>query len=229
MKKHVLIQAFIAFAFILLCGAVQAQPVPLTFVPMKCLAETPYTVALGATGKGYVGFSHPSRDYFTGLPNPAGRPVLVNAWWCENVNGTWSPYVHRCIEGRTCLSISSMFDELELLIDAPDKFNHIKNVVHGRTAYPDRAEMDDWEAAGFAAIDALKLTEPPAARWVVAPTATGVTVRPMFLLPDLRPSTRQAIVGRACDCDTYAEGPDGLYCTLPKPYIQTVATLCVKQ
>lgn len=103
-------------------------------------------------------------DWVVGAVGPGatgGVRVSYRAWWCPKADGTWSPYVHKCIEGRTCLSAELIQAELTTAARSADKLAALQEAVRRYQLQPMPNEFADWNAADAAAKAALNAIKPP--------------------------------------------------------------------
>lgn len=140
-------------------------------------------------------------DWVRGAHTEGGVTVSWRAWWCQGSDGQWRFFVHRCVEGHTCLSAYVIEQEMDAAARTPNKLTALQAVIRKYQSPPAPEHQEAWLRAGFAAIDALapiKPAGPVVAVWLV----TGSQAFP--LNPDGTRSTKAIATaptkGETCDC-----------------------------
>lgn len=158
-------------------------------------------------------------DWVRGSEAPVtetGVRVSWWAWWCPQTDGTWSPYIFRCVEGRTCLSAWQITSELDSAARSPDRLAALGAVITKYQTMPLDTEVEDLIFAGAAArvaLDAIKPTEPLGVVYVV-------TGRQAFALKadgtrSTTPYPTAPTFGATCDCATKFMQYGALFCKVP--------------
>lgn len=135
---------------------------------------------------------------------PTGVRVSWWAWWCPKPDGTWTPYVFRCVEGRTCLSAWQVTQELDTAMRSADRLVSLRAIITKYQTPVLTNELNDWAYAGDVARLAI-LPLKPAAPLPPAPGIYVVTGSQAFpLKPDGTRSTTPIATaptkGETCDC-----------------------------
>lgn len=160
---------------LLVLGALSAQPAHAqASAPVSIDAPCIFRSLWTPTGSG--------SDWVHGTEQPVTRGgVSVSwwAWWCPNTDGTWRPYIIRCVEGRTCLSARAVGAELDTAARSADRLDALRAAVRKYQSAPLASELNDWDFARVAALQALekiKPAPPGPVRWVaVAPLSVYTT------------------------------------------------------
>lgn len=187
----------IVIALALLCsvGTANAQAAVEPFKLPDCVFKSAWTPF--GTGTDWM--------HDTIVPaSTVGVTISWWAWWCPNPDGTWWLYVHRCVEGRTCLNSAALTNEFDTAARSADKLGSLRSAIALRQAQPLPSETSDWLYAMAVAsqrMQALKPAAPP-------PPAAGVYVvtgsQAFPLKPDGTRSTTPIAAaptkGETCDC-----------------------------
>lgn len=145
--------------------------------------------------------------YGTTTPvTPNGVSVAWWAWWCPKTDGTWGPYIFQCVEGRTCLSASTMTKDLDTAMRSADRLASLRALITQRQTPVLSSELNDWAYTSDIARIEIEAVKPPSP--TPPPPATGtyvVTGSQAFpVKPDGTRSTTPIAVaptkGETCDC-----------------------------
>lgn len=89
-----------------------------------------------------------------------GATISWWGWWCPAADGSWKPYVFRCVEGRTCLDAVTLTKELDTAARSSDRLGALRTVIEKYQSQPLPSEANDWYFAGAAALQELQAIKP---------------------------------------------------------------------
>ena len=140
-------------------------------------------------------------DWVRGATTASGVTVSWRGWWCPRPEGQWRFFLHRCVEGVTCLSAQVIEQEMDAAARTPDKLQALKVVIAKYQSAPEAPHQEAWLQAGFAAVDALRTVQPAGpvvAIWLV----TGAQAFPLNAdgTRSTKPIATAPTKGETCDC-----------------------------
>lgn len=187
------------FLFLLAIAPAAAQTgtiPPLPFTLPDCIHKSIWTPF--GTGTDW--------KYGTTTPVSAnGVSVSWWSWWCPKTDGTWSLYVFKCVEGRTCLSSSVVTKELDTATRSADRIAALRALVTKYQTPVLQNEFNDWAYAddvarlAMAPLKPASTTTPPATSVYVVTGAQAFPVKPDGTR-STTPIAAAPIKGETCDC-----------------------------
>ena len=187
-------------ALLLLCAAGTVHAQATSFTLPTCIHKSVWTPF--GTGSDWV--------HDTSAPVKAtGVRVSWWGWWCPVSDGTWTPYVHMCVEGRTCLTATQVTIELDTAMRSSDRLSALRAAIQSYQTAPLANEIEDFRFALASATVAMQAVKPPGSTPPPTPTPTPgtyiVTGSQAFpLKPDGTRSTTPIATaptkGETCDC-----------------------------
>lgn len=195
------------FVLLLILSAASVEAIAQNFSLPSCFPKTIWTPA--GTGSDWVTGREPK-------VSPTGATIVWRGMWCPDGKGGWNAYVHRCVEGRTCLDAVALESELHTAVRTPNPLEALKTAIAKYQSPPLANEKEDWYFAGVKALEELKKIKPVVATFRVKKNffcSAEPCTRPVFSLVNGTRDTKEigrALVGQACKVDrpTLASGDD---------------------
>lgn len=192
-----------------------------------CFPKTLWTPT--GTGTDWVSGSEPK-------VTPTGVRISWRGMWCPDGSGGWKAYVHRCVEGRTCLNVRSLEAEFHTATRTPDPLLALQNAIKKYETAPLPNELEDWRFAGAKALVELDKIKPKPSVFKVKtnPACTSVVcTRPAYTLSNGVRGTQEvarAEVGQECKMTrpVLASGND-FWAEFGPVFNPGIVALCAKQ